>query len=466
MKFLEDVGYAGSRHFDAHAYRTEDVEGVKAFARGCMRTYKILKARARQWNADPEIRALLAEADRRRPAAGGRVLLARTRHGAQGPGLRSRDARRTRPGVRAARSAHGRNPAGGARVTALDWLVIAAYFVLLLGITTWVVRTNRDTADDYFLAGRNLGWLIVGASIFASNIGSEHLVGLAGAGATTGVTYAHYELHAWCLLVLGWLLVPIYLRSGVYTMPQFLERRFSPAARWVLSVISLIAYVLTKIAVGIFAGGVVFASLLPDLTLSLGPMTLNAFWVGSVSRRPAHRPLHRLGGMRAVAYTEAVQTAILVLGSLLLTMFGLRALGGWGELRAALDPAMFSMWKPLLPAGVEGTWAPVKEAGRMAWYFNQEYPWPGMLLCSPIVGLWYWCTDQYIVQRTLAAPNVTEARRGTIFAACLKLLPVFIFIVPGMVALALARTGRAPGLGVLIGSNGQTLPDRRRRCSP
>jgi len=351
-------------------------------------------------------------------------------------------------------------------VTPLDWLVIAAYFVLLLGITTWVVRTNRDTADDYFLAGRNLGWLIVGASIFASNIGSEHLVGLAGAGATTGVTYAHYELHAWCLLVLGWLLVPIYLRSGVYTMPQFLERRFSPASRWVLSVISLIAYVLTKIAVGIFAGGVVFASLLPDLTLSLGPVTLNAFWVGSVSVVLLTGVYTVIGGMRAVAYTEAVQTAILVLGSLLLTMFGLRALGGWGELRAALDPAMFSMWKPLLPAGVEGTWAPVKEAGRMAWYFNQEYPWPGMLLCSPIVGLWYWCTDQYIVQRTLAAPNVTEARRGTIFAACLKLLPVFIFIVPGMVALALARTGRAPGLGVLIGSNGQTLPDTAQAVFP
>jgi SSS family solute:Na+ symporter len=260
--------------------------------------------------------------------------------------------------------------------------------------------------------------------------------------------------------------VPIYLRSGVYTMPQFLERRFSPASRWVLSVISLIAYVLTKIAVGIFAGGVVFASLLPDLTLSLGPVTLNAFWVGSVSVVLLTGLYTVIGGMRAVAYTEAVQTAILVLGSLLLTMFGLRALGGWGELRAALDPAMFSMWKPLLPAGVEGTWAPVKEAGRMAWYFNQEYPWPGMLLCSPIVGLWYWCTDQYIVQRTLAAPNVTEARRGTIFAACLKLLPVFIFIVPGMVALALARTGRAPGLGVLIGSNGQTLPDTAQAVFP
>jgi solute:Na+ symporter, SSS family len=351
-------------------------------------------------------------------------------------------------------------------VTALDWMVIAAYFGLLLGITAWAIRTNRETADDYFLAGRNLGWLIVGASIFASNIGSEHVVGLAGSGATTGVTYAHYELHAWCLLVLGWLLVPIYLRSGVYTMPQFLERRFSPAARWLLSIISLIAYVLTKIAVGIFAGGIVFAALLPDLHLSLGGTSLNAFWIGSVSVVLLTGLYTVLGGMRAVAYTEAVQTLVLVIGSLILTVFGLRALGGWGELRAALDPAMFNLWKPLLPDGVVGTWAPVKEAGRMAWYFNQEYPWPGMLLCAPIIGLWYWCTDQYIVQRTLAAPSVTEARRGTIFAAYLKLLPVFIFIVPGMVALALARTGRAPGLEMIIGPDGRTLPQAGQAVFP
>jgi SSS family solute:Na+ symporter len=351
-------------------------------------------------------------------------------------------------------------------MTALDWAVIAAYFGLLLAITVWAVRTNRDTADDYFLAGRNIGWLVVGASIFASNIGSEHLVGLAGSGATTGVTYAHYELHAWCLLVLGWLLVPIYLRSGVYTMPQFLERRFSPAARWVLSLISLVAYVLTKIAVGIFAGGVVFSALLPDLGLRLGGMSLNAFWIGSVSVVLLTGLYTVVGGMRAVAYTEAIQTLVLVAGSLLLTVFGLRALGGWGELRTVLEPEMFNLWKPLLPDGVAGTWAPVKEAGRMAWYFNQAYPWPGMLLCAPIIGLWYWCTDQYIVQRTLAAPSVTEARRGTIFAAYLKLLPVFIFIVPGMIALALARTGRVAALQEILGPDGRTLPDAAQAVFP
>ncbi len=348
----------------------------------------------------------------------------------------------------------------------LDWLVIALYFGLLLGLTWWSILRNRNTADDYFLAGRDLGWVVVGASIFASNIGSEHLVGLAGAGATSGVALAHYELHAWCLLVLGWVMAPFYLRSGVYTMPEFLERRFSPAARLGLSVISLVAYVLTKIAVGIFAGGVVFGALFPDLQVQLGGVVFNSFWIGSVTLVLLTGLYTVVGGMRAVAYTEAVQTAVLVLGSLLLTVFGLARLGGWGELRAALGSELFNLWKPLTPPGVEFTWAPVKEAGRMAWYFNQNYPWPGMLLCAPIIGLWYWCTDQYIVQRALGAPNEREARRGTIFAAFLKLLPVFIFIIPGMIALALARTGRVPALGGLVDSRGEVIPAAAQGAFP
>ena len=345
-------------------------------------------------------------------------------------------------------------------MTTLDWAAVGAYFALLLGLTWWSILRNRDTVDDYFLAGRHLGWVVVGASIFASNIGSEHLVGLAGSGATSGVALAHFELHAWCLLVLGWVMVPFYMRSGVYTMPEFLERRFSPAARWMLSLISLVAYVLTKMAVGIFAGGVVFGILLPDLHGTLfvpgldRGLSFNSFWIGSVAVIVLTGIYSILGGMRAVAYTEAVQTAVLVIGSLLLTIFGLSALGGWSALRAALDPEMFNLWKPLVPAGVEGTWTPVKEAGRMAWYFNQGYPWPGMLLCAPIIGLWYWCTDQYIVQRTLGAKGEREARQGTIFAACLKLLPLFIFIVPGMIAVALARSGRMPLLAPLVAADG------------
>ncbi|HET9360044.1 MAG TPA: sodium:solute symporter [Vicinamibacterales bacterium] len=351
-------------------------------------------------------------------------------------------------------------------MTALDWVMVLAYFGLLLGLTWWSVRRNRNTADDYFLAGRHLGWMVVGASIFASNIGSEHLVGLAGAGATSGVALAHYELHAWCLLVLGWVMVPFYLRSAVFTTPEFLERRFSSTARLVLSIISLVAYVLTKMAVGIFAGGVVFGVLLPELRIDIGGTTFNSFWIGSVAVVALTGLYTVAGGMRAVAYTEAVQTAVLVLGSLLLTVFGLYQLGGWSELRRALEPELFNLWRPLVPAGVEGTWAPVREAGRMAWYFNQDYPWIGMLLCAPIIGLWYWCTDQYIVQRTLAASSERDARRGTIFAAFLKLLPVFIFIIPGMIALALARTGRAPGLETLVDGSGTVVPAAAQASFP
>ena len=351
-------------------------------------------------------------------------------------------------------------------MTALDWSVVALYFALLLGFTWWSILKARDTADDYFLAGRNLGWVVVGASIFASNIGSEHVVGLAGAGATSGVALAHYELHAWCLLVLGWVMAPFYLRAGVYTMPEFLERRFSPGARALLSVISLVAYVLSKIAVGIFAGGVVFGALLPEAQLTIGAATFNSFWIGSVLLVVLTGLYTVIGGMRAVAYTEAVQTAVLVLGSLVLTIFGLSTLGGWGALRAALEPELFNLWKPITPPGIESTWAPVKEGGRMAWYFNQNYPWPGMLFCAPIVGLWYWCTDQYIVQRVLGARDEREARRGTIFAAFLKLLPVFIFIVPGMIALALARTGRIPGLAPLVDASGAVVPAAAQSAFP
>jgi SSS family solute:Na+ symporter len=351
----------------------------------------------------------------------------------------------------------------------LDWLVVAGYFGILLALAWWVIRRSRDTADDYFLAGRNLGWWIVGASIFASNIGSEHLVGLAGSGATDGVAMAHYELHAWCLLVLGWVFVPFYMRSKVFTMPEFLERRFSPANRWVLSIISLVAYILTKIAVGIFAGGIVFSVLLPEL--QLGP--LDSFWIGSILVILLTGLYTVLGGLRAVAYTEALQTVVLVLGSVLVTVFGLEALGGWSVLRDVLGSDMFDLWKPLVPESVTGTWAPVKEvdaAGnvvRMAWYFNDNYPWLSMLFCAPVIGLWYWCTDQYIVQRALGAPNEQQARRGSIFAAFLKLLPVFIFIIPGMICLALAQSGQIPEIQqALLDANGDVIRDEAQKAFP
>lgn len=347
----------------------------------------------------------------------------------------------------------------------VDWLVIAAYFAVVFGIAWWAYLKERQsqTTTEYFLAGRNLGWWIIGAAVFSSNIGSEHLVGLAGSGATDGVAMAHYELHAWCLLVLAWIMVPFYMRSKVFTMPEFLERRFSPVNRTVLSIISLVAYVLTKLAIGIFAGGVVFAVLIPDITF----MGLDSFWIGSILVIVLTGLYTILGGMRAVAYTSAIQTVILVIGSACVTVFGLKALGGWGALRQWAGSEMFNLWKPLVPDGVTGTWAPVKEAGRMAWYFNDNYPWIGMLFCAPIVGLWYWCTDQYIVQRVLGAQNETDARRGSICSAALKLLPVFIFIIPGMIAFALAKSGQNAVLRqTMLDANGHVIRDNAQQAFP
>jgi len=281
-----------------------------------------------------------------------------------------------------------------------DWFAIVMYFALLLAVAWWVILRRKDTADDYFLAGRNLGWWVVGASIFASNIGSEHLVGLAGSGCTDGVAMAHYELHAWCLLVLAWVFVPFYARSKVFTMPEFLERRFSPSSRWVLSIISLVGYVLTKIAVGVFAGGIVFRTLLPELQLDLGFVVMDSFWIGSFLVIILTGIYTVLGGLRAVVYTDAVQTVVLVVGSALVTIFGLQALGGWGQLRQICGSDMFNLWKPLIPEGVEGTWAPV------------------------------------------LVTNAKDEIVRSIWAAFLKLSPVFIFIIPGMICFALAKSGK------------------------
>jgi SSS family solute:Na+ symporter len=350
--------------------------------------------------------------------------------------------------------------------------MIAAYFGILLCVAWWVVRKQKESAADYFLAGRNLGWWIIGASIFASNIGSEHIVGLAGSGATSGVAMAHYELHAWCLLVLAWVFVPFYMRSMVFTMPEFLERRFNEKSRYVLSIVSLITFVISKIAVGIFAGGVVFGALFPELRLNIAGTSIDSFWIGSVLVIVLTGLYTMLGGMRAVAYNDAVQVTVLILGSGLLTAYGLHRLGGWSELRHWCGSDMFNLWKPLIPAGVQGTWAPVIEtngAGNVvkeAWYFNGNFPWLGMLFCAPIIGLWYWCTDQYIVQRALGAPNQTVARRGSIFAAFLKLFPVYLFIIPGLICFALAKSGKVSELATLIGPDGQAIPAASNAAFP
>jgi SSS family solute:Na+ symporter len=291
----------------------------------------------------------------------------------------------------------------------LDWIVLVGYFAILLGIAWRVIRKKSNTTEDYFLAGRNVGWFVIGASIFASNIGSEHVVGLAGTGAESGMPMAHYELHAWIVLLLGWFFLPFYLRSGAFTMPEFLEKRFDSRSRWFLSLFSIAGYVLTKVSVTIYAGGIVVSQL-----LGIG------FLEGAIIIVLITGLYTILGGMRAVIYTEAFQTIILLLGSLVITIIGLNAVGGWGELKAAAGSTHFNMWRPSS---------------------DPQFPWTGMLFGGTIVGIWYWCTDQYIVQRTLAAHNIKIARRGSIFGAYLKLTPIFIFLIPGIIAFVLKKKG-------------------------
>lgn len=291
----------------------------------------------------------------------------------------------------------------------LDWWVLGAYLAALIGVAVWVVLQKNKNTEDYFLAGRNVGWFVIGASIFASNIGSEHVVGLAGTGAESGMPMAHYELHAWIVLLLGWLFLPFYFRSKAFTMPEFLEKRFDSRSRWFLSVFSLVGYVITKVSVTIYAGGIVVSELLGI-----------PFWYGAIGIVIFTGAYTVIGGMKAVIYTETLQTVILIAGSLIITYLGLQEVGGWQELKRVAGSEHFNMWRPIS---------------------DPDFPWTGMLIGGTIVGVWYWCTDQYIVQRTLAANNIKIGRRGAIFGAYLKLLPIFIFLIPGIIAFALAQKG-------------------------
>ncbi|MFW5861109.1 MAG: sodium:solute symporter [Spirochaetota bacterium] len=294
-----------------------------------------------------------------------------------------------------------------------DWTVIGIYFFAVFAVALWMTRAEtgtRDTSAGYFLAGRNTGWFVIGASLFASNIGSEHLVGLAGTGADSGVAVAQFEILAsLILLLLGWVFVPFYIKSGVYTMPEFLERRYSKAARWYLAVISIIGYVLTKISVTIAAGGIVFEAL----------MGIN-FWTGALIVVIATGIYTVIGGLRAVLYTDMIQMFVLVGGSVAVTVIGLVHLGGWQQMEQIAGSSFMTLWKPAT---------------------DPDFPWTGIIFGAPILGVWYWCTDQFIVQRVLSANNISTAKRGTIFGGFLKILPLFIFVIPGVIAYGLSQQG-------------------------
>lgn len=310
----------------------------------------------------------------------------------------------------------------------LDWIVIGLFCIALVGIIVWVVRQKQDDSKDYFLGGRDATWIAIGASIFASNIGSEHLIGLAGAGASSGMAMAHWEIQGWMILILGWVFVPFYSRSMVYTMPEFLERRYNPQSRTILSLISLISYVLTKVAVTVYAGGLVFQQVFGIDTL----WGIDFFWIAAIGLVVITALYTIFGGMKSVLYTSVLQTPILLLGSLIILVLGFRELGGWDEMMRICSNVTVNDYGDSMTDLIRSNNDP-------------NFPWLGALIGSSIIGFWYWCTDQYIVQRVLSGKNQKEARRGTIFGAYLKLLPVFLFLIPGMIAFALHQKSLAAG---------------------
>ncbi|MBO7720779.1 MAG: sodium:solute symporter [Kiritimatiellae bacterium] len=338
-------------------------------------------------------------------------------------------------------------------LTFADWLMILGYFGVLAAVVVFSLRRNRiESGEDLFLGGRNVGWLAIGASIFAANIGSEHLIGLAGSGAVAGLSQSHWELHAWVIVMMSWVFLPFYYKSGVSTMPEFLERRFGSRARWILSIVSLAAYVLTKISVTVYAGALFFEVMMPEVQLTVGGVAVSSFWIGAVATVVLAGVYASIGGLSAVVYTDLVQTFIILAGTLSVTAFALWHLGNSGVALPGGDIAdeIGDGWDVLkatvLKTGSEerfGLWHSLS---------HKTFPWLGVVIASATIGVWYWCTDQFIIQRTLAAKNLTNARRGALWGAALKLCPVFLFLVPGMLGFALHHNH------VLVGGSEFAIP--------
>jgi SSS family solute:Na+ symporter len=320
------------------------------------------------------------------------------------------------------------NGLAGTVFTGLDVAVIIAFAIGMI-LTVWFsMRKKNESGKDYFLSGRDANWLQIGSSIFSSNIGSEHLVGLAGAGFVAGMAMAHWEMHAYWILILGWAFVPLYDRMKIFTMPEFLELRFSRGSRNILSLLTVASLVLTKIAATIYAGDVVVRTLLNVDHIDIFGHQIDVFWAIALGLAFTTGLYTIFGGMRVIMYTAVLQAPVLIFGSVCILYMGLHVLGH-GSL-------------------VEGWRAMIKAAGDNVHLIRSnkdpDYPWLAVLPASAIIGFWYWCTDQYIVQRVLAGKNEQESRRGTILAGFFKLTPVFIFLVPGMIAFALTQT---PGSG-------------------
>jgi len=288
---------------------------------------------------------------------------------------------------------------------ACDIATVVIYLVALAGVTIWVnVKIGGADSEHYFLGGRSVPFWAIGASLFASNLGTDHLVGLAGSGAATGLAVGNYEWSAcYTLLLLGWLFVPRYLASEIYTVPEYLEKRFSRRFRSLFTWLTIASTVFTKISVTIFAGCVVM-----KMVLGLG------IWVSSVSLLALTGIYTTIGGLAAVVYTEVLQS--LVIGSCALLWFGLEEVGGAQGLRDKLPPSHLTLIKPLS---------------------DPDFPWFGVVVGMPICSIWYWCTDQVMVQRVLATNQLHTSQQACVMAGWLKLLPMYLMVLPGLIAAAL-----------------------------
>ena len=288
----------------------------------------------------------------------------------------------------------------------LDVIVLVFYLVTILVIAFYSSRRKDKDFADYFLSGRSAGWIAIGMAIFATNISSEHFIGLAGSGAVRGLAVAQFELMAiFILIVLGWFIAPIYLKSGVTTVPELFEKRFDSKSRKFLAGLSIGIYFLTKIMVTLLAGGLLFSKMFG--------LSIYAFAILTILITGIYTSI---GGATAVLRTQVVQSFILILGAVLLTAFGLNEVGGYAGLKAKLPADYFNMFKPMS---------------------DPDFPWTGIIFGAPIIAFWYWCTDQYIVQRILGAKSIEDARKGSLLAALLKILPLFIMVIPGLIAFAL-----------------------------
>ena len=313
----------------------------------------------------------------------------------------------------------------GINIPILDLIIIILYLVGILVIGVLSTRKLKLTGSIYFLAGRSLSWGVIGAALFASNISSIHLVGLAASGYNEGLVWGNFEwMASFTLILLGLVFAPFYFKTQISTLPEFLERRYSPASRSFLAFMAILAALFIHIGMSIYAGAAVFEQFfginvftsIVIISIITGIYTI-------------------LGGLKAVVVTETIQAGVLILGSVLVTVFACLALPSHGihsvaEFKAALRPGQLDMLQTHSSAG-------------LTWY--------AILLGYPVMGIWYWCTDQTIVQRVLGAKTQYDAQVGPLWAGFLKLLPVFILVFPGVVGYALFKDQ--------IGSNSNlTLP--------